>query len=503
MDSSELGSGSASPTTERRLLSLENQMRQMNDKFEAKFESVLELLQQLTAKPTVEVKVSAEKVDTPPTGKSSPATEQREEIDLAEDFSFTQHARKSKTKSKSYDRGSKERRMSLTHFGDPDGDSEVEDPDVRNVNLRPTPVFKEVLDSLKVKRILEVIDAIFAHRRKHNYKIDLATIVSDSVREKIILASRNPTLSSYEWSRLNDSKVSTMIREAAMPKTKVQWSRDFKEATVFPPLPSNYGPGLTSFGVFYEASLKYIIEFQKVYDFLKDANADFVPDLWSTDKIPGARNADETILGILLAGFPGNMGPNLHKIFVGKKRPTSLKEYLMIFKEGLTEHNSKVLVLYPLSLALYEWRKTTTNAVHALEDAVASDEDTDSAEVYALAPLAKTLSEQPCFKALRGVPCDAKCGRSHDSRVLAKARDQEIERLKNVKYDVKLPRPYDAGHDPCAKALARHTDLNALTSPSVLRRPNRESSNVAFDEDAFDQLDAYDTGDTAAELEHS
>ena len=78
MDSSELGSGSASPTTERRLLSLENQMRQMNDKFEAKFESVLELLQQLTAKPTVEVKVSAEKVDTPPTGKSSPAIEQRE-----------------------------------------------------------------------------------------------------------------------------------------------------------------------------------------------------------------------------------------------------------------------------------------------------------------------------------------------------------------------------------------------------------------------------------------
>ena len=364
----------------------------------------------------------------------------------------------------------KKNRESIFWRADDDDFNNAAQPDTVMTHIRTTPPFKHILNSLKIADIVHHIQQVHLYYDTHSIRINIATTLSDSLID-IIAAHHNMVNGKYRLRKLNNKDMADHLNAAALPTTRENWIRDLKEAAVFPKLPSDMQLYYSNFPSFYRMCLTYTSEFEHMYNLLARADPHIVPPLWNTTKVPGSRSHQESVLGILLNGFPGSSGEHLHRMIIEERKPDTLKEYLAILTQGLKIQLDRVHLAAPLSNMFYHLRsykqERDLRQVHSLQ-AEQSLISPPQPPPRPLATLSLPKTPLPCFKTLRGEYCNQTCGYSHLPADLEKARDAEMEKLRNANYSVKLARPPNSNiPGPRDRASGRVSDFHAVSNAPI------------------------------------
>ena len=402
-------------------------------------------------------------------------------------FNFFSSRQQKRSSKESYLK--KKNRESIFYRADDDDFNNPAVPDTVMTHIRTTPPFKYTLNSLKIADIVHHVQQIHLYYDTHHVRLNIATTLSDSLID-IIAAHHNLINGKYRLRKLNNKDMAEHLNAAALPTTRENWIRDLKEAAPFPKIPSDMQLYYSNFPSFYRMCLMYTSEFEHMYNLLARADPHIVPPLWNTTKVPGSRSHQESVLGILLKGFPGSSGEDLHRMIIEERKPDTLKEYLSLFTQGLKLQLDQVHKAAPLSNMFYRLRshkqEKELRQVHFLQ----AEQPLPPPSQPPPAPLA-TLSlpktprilsrptapdselsamdskdqHLPCFKTMRGEHCNQNCGYSHLPADLEKARDAEIEKLRNANYSVKLARPSNSNTPgPRDRASGRVSDFHAVSN---------------------------------------
>jgi hypothetical protein len=302
------------------------------------------------------------------------------------------------------------------------------------------------LKYLTVRAVFTFFEAIRKYETSYQVKLPVATLIADNLRETIIAMDK--TMTDEKFYCLSNKTLYKTIQRLILPLNKPEF-HDKLSANVTFSLKPNYRPSPTDFRHFYEMLLLYRQNFRKVFELLAEKNASAVPKI---------DNKEGGIIKLFLSKIPYEYGTRVFKC-LDQQKFDNIDTFMDSFYNYVEGHNSisKAARTFGQCFGGTEYKgKAADNSYLANIDSNMEEQPTEElqteyqigypsddesgseledqiAAMQELKPSAKREGPLVCFtKITHGVCTKPGCKYEHKEEFVAKAREQQIERMKRL-----------------------------------------------------------------------